>query len=83
MRVVISVWAARFWITPIEISAMAATNAIGSRIRTTVRTRSDQKFPTRPSAPERAKPRIRATTTAMPTAAERKFWTASPAICSR
>ena len=31
----------------------------------------------------RAKPRTRATTTAMPTAAETKFCTARPAICTR
>ena len=82
-RVAISVCADRFWITPMAISTTATTTDSGSRIRTTVRTRSDQKLPTRPSAAERARPRISATTTAMPTAADRKFCTAKPAIWSR
>ena len=56
--------------------------ASGSRMRRLVRTRSTQKLPSR-SVLERVKPRIRATATAMPTAAEAKFCTASPAICTR
>ena len=36
-----------------------------------------------PVGAERVKPRISATATAMPTAAETKFCTASPAICTR
>ena len=67
---------------PIAMSAIAATTASGSRIRTMVRTRSTQKLPMR-SVRERVKPRISATATAMPTAADTKFWTASPAICVR
>ena len=51
-------------------------------MRTIARTRSTQKLPSR-SVRERAKPRISATATAMPTAAETKFCTASPAICVR
>ena len=41
-----------------------------------------QKFP-RPEVERRANPRITATSTAIPTAAETKFCTASPAICDR
>ena len=44
--------------------------------------RSTQKLPSR-SVRERAKPRTRAIATAMPTAAETKFCTARPAICTR
>ena len=40
---------------------------------------SCQKFPSS-LAPRLAKPRITAASTAIPTAAETKFWTASPAI---
>jgi len=46
------------------------------------RTRSTQKLPTR-SVRERMKPRTRAIATAMPTAAEAKFCTASPDIWTR
>ena len=46
------------------------------------RTRSTQKLPIR-SVRERVNPRIRATATAMPTAAETKFCTASPDIWTR
>ena len=45
-----------------------------------MRTRSTQKLPSR-SVRERVKPRMSATATEMPTAAETKFWTARPAIC--
>ena len=47
-----------------------------------MRVRSTQKLPS-VSALRRAKPRIIATSTAMPTAAETKFCTARPAICDR
>ena len=47
-----------------------------------IRVRSTQKFPI-VSERRRVRPRIRATTTAMPTAAETKFWTVSPAIWVR
>jgi hypothetical protein len=46
------------------------------------RTRSTQKLPT-VSLVLRAKPRISATSTAMPVAAETKFWTVRPSICVR
>ena len=51
-------------------------------MRTQPRTRSTQKLPIR-SVRWRVKPRISATATAMPTAADAKFCTASPAICTR
>ena len=60
----------------------ANTNAIGRRIRTVDRTRSDQKLPI-VSASVRVKPRTSAMATAIPTAADTKFWTASPAIWTR
>ncbi len=41
---------------------------------------SDQKFPI-PFDFSRATPRMTATAIAMPVAAERKLWRASPAIC--
>ena len=81
--VVISVWGSRFWTTPAPTSTSAATNASGSSTRTVPRTRSAQKLPTRPSVPERANPRASAARTARPTAADRKFCTASPAIWNR
>ncbi len=72
----------RFWIAPPAISTIAATTEIGSRMRSTMRTRSTQKLPSW-SVVLRAKPRTSATATAMPTAADTKFCTASPAICTR
>ena len=72
----------RFWTTPCDTKISANTNAIGNRIRTVDRTMSDQKLPT-VSDSARVKPRTRATATAMPTAAETKFWTARPLICTR
>ena len=51
------------------IRAIAAITEIGSRMRTTLRTRSTQKLPSR-SVFERVNPRISATATAMPTAAD-------------
>ena len=47
-----------------------------------MRVMSTQKFPIR-SVSRRVSPRIRATATAMPVAAERKFWTVNPAIWER
>ena len=67
---------------PAATNTMAPTTAIGSRMRTTVRVRSTQKLPSR-SVRRRAKPRTSAMATAMPTAAETKFCTASPAIWTR
>ena len=63
-------------------STMARTSASGSRTRVTPRVRSTQKLPMVP-ARSRVKPRTRATATAMPTAAETKFCTVSPAIWTR
>ena len=80
--VVISWAPSKFCTTPCEISTTAPTIAIGSRIRTVLRTRSAQKFPI-VSDSRRTNPRIRATAIAMPTAAETKFWTASPLIWTR
>ena len=58
---------------------MAAITASGSRMRTTILVRSTQKFPSVLER-RRTRPRISATATAMPTAAETKFWTVSPII---
>ena len=58
---------------------MPKTTAIGSRMRIVMRVRSTQKLPSR-SVWVRVRPRMRATATAMPTAADRKFCTARPAI---
>src|SRR5262245_66567934 len=52
------------------------------RIRVTVRVRSTQKLPS-DRVPERVIPRIRPIATAMPAAAETKFWTVKPTICVR
>ncbi len=73
--------ARRLIITPSATSTTAPTAAIGSRIRTQPRVMSTHAFPRR-SERARAKPRTTATATASPTAAERKFWTVSPAICT-
>ncbi len=48
----------------------------------TERVRSTQKFPI-VSDPRRTRPRTSAIATEMPTAAETKFWTVSPAIWVR
>ena len=80
-RVAISFGLAKFCTTPPIISTTAATIDSGSRMRTTARVRSTQKLPTR-SVCSRVNPRISATATARPTAADRKFCTASPAICA-
>ena len=47
-----------------------------------MRVRSTHALPM-PCALWRARPRISAITTTMPVAAEKKFWTASPSICTR
>ncbi|KDR64254.1 hypothetical protein DC60_10310 [Streptomyces wadayamensis] len=72
----------RFCTTPVATSTIAKTNASGNSTRTTIRVRSTQKLPT-VSVRARVKPRIRAATTAMPTAADTKFCTASPLIWTR
>ncbi len=71
----------RFCTTPALTSTTAASSDSGSRIRTTTRTRSTQKLPSR-SVRERTNPRMSATATHRPTAAETKFCTARPAICT-
>ena len=74
---VVSVWSpAKFCTTPPSTRITAPTNAIGNRIRNTMRYRSTQKLPSR-SVRVRANPRTRATATAIPTAAEAKFCTAN------
>ncbi|CAM5259202.1 hypothetical protein SFUMM280S_00492 [Streptomyces fumanus] len=72
----------KFWITPRAASTIAATVASGTSTRVIPRTRSVQKLPSSPERSERANPRTRATATAMPTAAETKFCTARPAVCT-
>ena len=71
-----------FWIIPQAMKTIANTNASGSRTRSVVRTRSTQKLPI-VRFPTRDNPRISATITAMPAAAETKFWTVSPTIWVR
>jgi hypothetical protein len=65
--------------TPVAIRSTAPRNAIGSRMRIVLRTRSTQKLPS-VSLRVREKPLTSATATAIPTAADRKFCTASPGI---
>ena len=78
---VLTTWSCRwkFWIAPPAIRMIAATTEIGSRMRIVPRTRSTQKLPRSPVR-LRANPRTSAIATAMPTAADAKFWTAKPAI---
>ena len=64
------------------MSTSAAMNESGSRMRSVPRTRSTQKLPSS-LVLIRTKPRTKAIATAMPTAAETKFCTAKPAICTR
>ena len=71
-----------FWITPHASSTIATTNASGSRMRSVVRIMSTQKLPT-VRLPARDSPRISATITAIPAAADTKFWTVRPIICVR
>ena len=72
----------KFCTAPCAHSAMAITKAIGSRMRTVVRVRSTQKLPmVRPW--RRARPRMNAAASAMPTAADTKFCTARPDIWTR
>ncbi len=74
--------AERFCTAPPAIRTIAAITLIGSSRRRVIRVRSTQKLPSW-SVLRRAKPRTSATATAMPTAAEAKFCTARPAICTR
>ena len=71
----------RFWITPETTSTSAARNDSGSSTRRLILVRSTQKFPSR-SVCRRISPRISAATTAMPTAADRKFCTVNPSACT-
>lgn len=71
----------KFWIAPQATRTIAATTESGSRMRIVPRTRSAQKLPSSPVR-EREKPRTSATATAMPTAAETKFCTARPPVCT-
>ena len=66
--------AEKFWITPCDMNTMANTNEIGSRMRVVERTVSTQKLP---SVVRRLRtiPRMSATPTAMPTAADRNCCT--------
>ncbi len=68
--------------TPRETSTSASRQESGIKTCTVERTRSTQKEPTVVLA-RRAKPRMSATSTAMPVAAETKFWTVSPSIWTR
>ncbi len=82
VRVVASVNPVRFCTTPPASSTTAAMTANGSSRRNVPRTRSTQKLPITPLR-RYAKPRTRATATAMPTtAAETKFCTVSAANCT-
>ncbi len=72
----------RFWMTPWLTSTNAPTIEMGSRMRVTARVRSTQKLPIVFDRC-RTRPRTKATATAMPTAADTKFCTASAVICVR
>ena len=72
----------RFCTTPWLASTIAITIASGSSTRIVPRVRSTQKLPI-VAERRRTKPRISATATARPTAAETKFCTARPAIWVR
>jgi hypothetical protein len=65
--------------TPWETSTSVPMIESGSRMYSSDRVRSTQKFPSLVVS-RRANPRMTAARTAMPTAAETKFCTASPAI---
>ena len=69
--------------TPCVSSNVATIRLSGRRIRTTPRTRSTQKLPSWPLARRSMMPRITAIATAIPTAADAKFWTANPTIWVR
>ncbi len=81
-RVVTSVPPDRFCTMPAATKTTAPTTATGSSTRRQMRTRSTQKLPRLPVV-VLAKPRTRANETAIPTAAETKFCTARPDICTR
>ncbi|SKU98018.1 Uncharacterised protein [Mycobacteroides abscessus subsp. abscessus] len=68
---------------PCDSKIKATAKDSGSRIRRLPRTRSTQKLPSSPPAVVRTTPRMSATATVSPTAAETKFCTANPTICVR
>ena len=68
--------------TPWLMKTMAATNANGTRTRTQVRIRSTQKLPN-VRVLRRTRPRMSATATAAPAAADTKLWKAKPVIWLR
>ena len=74
--VVTSRYGRKFWMAPCWIRISATSSESGSSTYRVPRTRSAQKFPSRP-ADRRAMPRTSATASAMPTAAEMKLWNAS------
>ena len=77
---VVIMWVAcRFCSAPWAMKMMAAMTAMGRRMRVTIRVRSTQKLP-RVFDRFRVRPRMRATATAMPAAAEVNISTTSPAI---
>jgi hypothetical protein len=78
-RVVTVTAPVKFCTTPWETSSSVPITDSGSRIYSSDRVRSTQKLPSLVVS-RRAKPRMTAASTAMPTAAETKFCTASPAI---
>ncbi len=68
--------------TPCHTRTIAATNAIGSSTYSVNRVTSTQKLPMVGDI-RRVIPRTSAIAIASPTAADRKFWTASPTACVR
>ena len=79
---VASVYPFMFCTTPPSESSTAMTNDSGRRIRSVVRVRSTQKLPS-VRWPRLTMPRMMATTTAMPAAADTKFCTANATIWVR
>ncbi len=79
---VVTAWPAlKLSMTPPAARISAPANAIGSSSRSTHRVTSTQKLPSR-SVLRRMNPRTIAMAIAMPTAAEAKFCTARPHICT-
>jgi hypothetical protein len=72
----------RFWMAPWLTSTRAARTLSGSSTRVVARVRSTQKLPI-VALRRRTRPRTSAIATAMPTAADTKFCTASPSTCVR
>ena len=78
-RVVTVAAPSKVWTTPSATRIMATTSESGSRMYSVERVRSAQKLPT-PGLCRRVRPRISATRTAMPVAADTKFCTVNPSI---